>query len=339
MVSNLNDNQCVEHTWTIPMLFQLSLLTPLIVVSSLWIGERCGGSSAAMMSIPLLLFIVATGARAAIIIREDFENDGHHTKSVMEEETHAGFTSPLYRSPPYLCGVLLFLWEHHAAAAATHAGRLRFGQEDEEDEESMDAASLLRRMTPAAAAARRRTSSNQSIGQAALSRAGGLCCRMCSQLLMLVLLLAMCVVGVGTHHTFGVRSQAWLEWTRANEHSDSSLHVAHAVLGRPLFGVVVAFWVSVATREEALCGVQALLSWRGWSLISRLSYSCYIFTYFSIWMVVPSFVVRDSLNPTGWRVRAIFVSTYVSVLLVLLVLAFLMHCLIERPCVVACRLR
>ena len=41
MISNLyadgnNNNQCADHAWTIPMLFQLSMLTPCVVCFSVW---------------------------------------------------------------------------------------------------------------------------------------------------------------------------------------------------------------------------------------------------------------------------------------------------------------
>ena len=46
--------------------------------------------------------------------------------------------------------------------------------------------------------------------------------------------------------------------------------------------------------------------------------------------------MKNSMKPTGWRVRAIFVSSYVSVLVLLLMLASLLYCVIERPFVVGC---
>ena len=273
----------------------------------------------------------------------------------MEEETNSGFTSPLYRSPPYFCGLLVFLFQHHdiiiakkaADAKANAKANAEADAEADAEAESGSGGTPSLLYTPAAARAaavaaasktRRRTSSQQSIGQAALTRVTGLCLQLCIQIVMIVCLLTMCVVGVGTHRTFGVRRQAWLEWTHANSKSGrgEGVHVAHAVLGRPVFGVIIAFWLFVVTREKGLCGVQSLMSWSGWAPLARLSYGAYLFTYVAIWCVVPHFVVKDSMKPTGWRVRAIFVSSYVSVLVLLLMLASLLHCVIERPFVVGC---
>lgn len=302
-------------------------------------SKHCNGSRIAIVSLPILIVIITTATRF-FIIHED-----HFQKSIMEEETNSGFTSPLYRSPPYFCGLLVFLFQHHDIIIANKAADAKANAEADAEAESGSGGTSSLLYTPAAARAaaaaartRRRTTSQQSIGQAALTRVTGLCLQLCIQIVMIVCLLTLCVVGVGTHRTFGVRRQAWLEWTHANSKSGrgEGMHVAHAVLGRPVFGVLIAFWLSVVTREKGLCGVQSLMSWWGWAPLARLSYGAYLFTYVAIWCVVPHFIVKNSMKPTGWRVRAIFVSSYVSVLVLLLMLASLLYCVIERPFVVGC---
>ena len=79
--------------------------------------------------------------------------------------------------------------------------------------------------------------------------------------MMLLGLIFMCIVGVGTHRTFGVRRQAWIEWMHSN--TDPRLHTMHAVFGRPVFSWIVCYWLMVVMKGWSVLGVSTFLSWGG----------------------------------------------------------------------------
>ena len=345
-----NGFQCADHTWTVAMLMQLAMVTPFVVLLSDSLHNRCSGETGGGSSdrrgrrgtssvetiqwlakgiVPGLLVVLCTVARAAII-RQDIvskvgENQFH--MSLLEEETSVGFTHPLYRGAPYFSGVCVYMLYCHGMHSA-HRQSTKFRN-------NVGANNELLLGSPGSTASRQSSSrsrgSSIEIKQLAISRLGNVCGNCCVQVCMFVLLIAMCIIGVGTHRTFGVRRQAWVEWMHSS--TDPMVHELHAVLGRPVFGLVISYWLVVVSNGRSVIGVSTLLSWRGFAPIARLSYGAYIFTYLSVFLVVPHFVVEvgETLNPDGWRVRAIFVASFTSVFLLLMVIAYLLYTIIEMP--------
>ena len=347
--------QCADHTWTIAMLMQLAMVTPFVVLLSDNFYHRCSGGTGVGSSerrgrrgtssvetmqwlakgiFPGLLVVLSTVARAAII-RQEYVSKGGKKQfhmSLLEEETSVGFTHPLYRGAPYFSGVCVYMLYCHNMNS-THNQPTKFrnsvGGNNTEEHNSL----LLG--SPGSTASRNSSSrsrgSSIEIKQLAISRLGNVCGNCCVQVCMFVLLVTMCIIGVGTHRTFGIRRQAWIEWMHSS--TDPMVHELHAVLGRPLFGLVISYWLVVVSNGRSVIGVSTLLSWRGFAPIARLSYAAYIFTYLSVFLVVPHFVVKvgETLNPDGWRVRAIFVASFTSVFLLLMVIAYVLYTIIEMP--------
>ena len=155
--------------------------------------------------------------------------------------------------------------------------------------------------------------------------------------MMLLLLMWWCIEGVGTHRTFGSRRRAWVGWMQASSDRDPEVHVLHAVFGRTLFGLVVGYWVYMASTGNSMCA-QWFMRWRGWAPIARLSYAAYLFTFLPVWLILPTFIERRSeqMDPWGLRVRAIFVASFISISVCLYALAFLLKIAFETPVRTAC---
>ena len=111
----------------------------------------------------------------------------------------------------------------------------------------------------------------------------------------------------------------------------------HAMFGRTLFGLVVGYWVYMASTGNSMCA-QWLMSWQGWAPIARLSYAAYLFTFLPVWFILPVFIERRSerLDPDGLRVRAIFIAAFVSIGACLYALAFVLVIVFEMPARNAC---
>ena len=64
-----------------------------------------------------------------------------------------------------------------------------------------------------------------------------------------------------------------------------------------------------------------------------MSYGAYVFTYLSVYLIVPHFVVSvgDHVDPEGWRIRAIYVASFISVFVVLFGIAFVLWAVVEMP--------
>jgi peptidoglycan/LPS O-acetylase OafA/YrhL len=383
MVANMYDGEhtCAEHAWTVSMMFQLSLLTPIVVeLSNVGLVQRweskCWWGCRAV--VPMILIVFSTIARALAIDYQHMHDDPLH---MLVTETHAGYQHPLYRGGPYWIGVALFCLvysgENRERSKASSFDRYsgtfsnsgtgggggsgitldvgasrEEGDEGDEDGNDSDGGIWSRREdreTPGrlssssftsnksgasaeGGGARRSSASASSLGNAAKSRFRALCASCVLQVAMLLLLIWWCIEGVGTHRTFGSRRKAWIGWMHASSKNDPEAHVLHAVFGRTLFGVVVGYWVYMASTGNSMCA-QWCMRWHGWAPIARLSYAAYLFTFLPVWVILPAFIERRSerLDAEGLRVRAIFVASFVSIGVCLYALAFVLVVLFEMP--------
>ena len=304
-VSNFYMNEtgfyCARHLWYISMLMQLSMLTPFIFILCKYIMKRCGSSWRVKSIVPVFLILACTAIRGAAI-RESFES----SSGVQGGKNHMmkileEETHVGYANP--IC-----------RGAPYFSGMLVFLWNYKEIDPGSTTGTTRKRTVKT------------------------ICCSCCTQIIMVGLLVTMCILGVGTHRTFGLRRSAWVEWVHAN--TDPEMHTLHAIFGRTIFGICISYWLLIVTCETSICGISTFLTWNGWAPIARLSYAAYVFTYLAIYMVVPSFIIDDSdVDPDGMRVRAIFISSYICCFIVSYLIALFFYCVVEMPVRESCRRR
>ena len=307
----IDTNDCADHAWFVSMLFQLSLVTPFVLVLCHVVQTKCGNGWRAKSIVPVLVISLCTAIRGAAI-REEFEAPNIVSQFSETQFQRHTFANPLHSGGPYFCGLLVFMWNYDKIKVKSGAS----------PRNSFDSAKRSR-----------------ALSRVALSRCRNVCMMMVLQVVMLISLVMMCIMGVGTHRTFGLRQRKATQSNKsaAATPADLWLHSMHIIYGRLLFGIIISFWVMVLTNGQSICGVSTFLGWSGWAPIARLSYASYLFTFVAIWIVVPYFVIQESLDPDGWQVRAIFVASFASVFVLLYCIAFIMYCIVEMPARNSCR--